>query len=112
MPLADTPFSELVRPYVNQWGAFRLTRDPINETAIRYFCEVSEDGNPVYWDDAFARQTRFGRLIAPPQAMLSFVFPPFWTPDHVAARNEQDASRFNDGPAEEPFDRISPMLEE
>ena len=112
MSQADVPFSELTRPYVNQWGAFRLTRDKINETAIRYFCEVSEDGNPVYWDEAFARQTRFGRLIAPPQAMLSFVFPPFWTPDHVADRTEQDALRFNDGPVEEPSNRIWPLLEE
>ena len=52
-------------PYLNQWGPYRLTRDPITVTDVRRFCEMVEDGNPVYWDEEVAQASRFGRLIAP-----------------------------------------------
>jgi acyl dehydratase len=54
-----TAFQEAVKPYLNKWGPYRLTRDEVTETAIRRFCEVAEDGNPVYWDADFAKTTRF-----------------------------------------------------
>ncbi len=62
-------FAEAVAPHLHEWGPYRLTRDAITETAIRRFCEVAEDGNPVYWDAEYAQTTRFGRVIAPPQSL-------------------------------------------
>ncbi|HWO93869.1 MAG TPA: MaoC family dehydratase N-terminal domain-containing protein [Dehalococcoidia bacterium] len=94
------PIEQAVAPYLNKWGPYRLTRDEVNTTAIRYFCEVAEDANPVYWDDEFARKTRFGRLIAPPQALFSMTFAPWWQPDYVAQANEEDAHRLSAGSAE------------
>lgn len=90
-------FQELCEPYLNRWGPYRLTRDPVTETAIRRFCEVAEDGNPVYWDEAFARTTRFGRVIAPPQSLFSMTFGAWWTPDHVQANLAADTAALNPG---------------
>ncbi len=72
-------------PFLNKWGPYRLTRDPITETGVRRFCEVAEDGNPVYWDEEFAKASRFGRLISPPQSLFAMTFGGWWTPGHVEA---------------------------
>ena len=97
-------FQELVRPHLNTWGPFRLTRDEVTETAIRRFCEVAEDGNPVYWDTEFAEKTRFGRVIAPPQSLFSMTFAAWWTPDFLQRRLAEDVTALNvSGPTADPF---------
>ena len=40
--------------------------DDIGRAAFRYFALATGDDNPLYHDDAFARQTRHGGIIAPP----------------------------------------------
>ena len=75
----------LAEPFLNKWGPYRLTRDPITENDVRRFCEVVEDGNPVYWDEEYARRSRFGRLISPPQSLFAMTFGAWWTPGHVEA---------------------------
>ena len=82
-------------PCLNRWGPFRLTRDEITETAIWRFCEVGEDANPVYWDKEFAAQTRFGRLIAPPQSIFAMTFAPWWTPEYLSRKIAEDAAKLN-----------------
>ena len=98
MPEAEAPavsFQEAVRPHLNQWGPYRITRDEVTETAIRRYCEVAEDGNPVYWDEEFAKSSRFGRIIAPPQSLFSMTFAPWWTPDYLQRKTAQDAAALN-----------------
>ncbi len=89
------PLHEAAHPYLNRWGPYRLTRDEVTETAIRRYCEVAEDGNPVYWDADFARQSRFGRVIAPPQSLFSMTFGAWWTPEYLARRTEAEAAAMN-----------------
>ncbi len=98
LPTAQsTAFQEAVKPLLNKWGPYRLTRDEVTQTAIRRFCEVAEDGNPVYWDDEFAKSTRFGRVIAPPQSLFSMTFGAWWTPDYIQEKTARDAAALNAG---------------
>ena len=97
---APPTFHEAVAPYLNRWGPYRLTGDEINETAIRHFCEVVEDGNPVYWDRDFAATTRFGRIIAPPQSIFSMSFAPWWAPDYIKQKTQEDTAALNGPDAE------------
>jgi acyl dehydratase len=90
-------FRAAAEPMLNTWGPFRITRDEITETAIRRFCEVAEDGNPVYWDRDFAEQSRFGRIIAPPQSLFSMTFGAWWTPDYLQEKTAADAAALNAG---------------
>lgn len=94
------PLSEAVAPLLNKRGPISITRDPINETAIRYYCEVVEDGNPLYWDEEFAKGSEYGRVIAPPQALFSMTFQPFWTPDFVKQKTAADVKAVNGGDTE------------
>lgn len=82
-------------PFLNRWGLYRLTRDPITETDVRRFCEVVEDGNPVYWDEEFAKASRFGRLISPPQSLFAMTFGAWWTPGHVEANLAAQTAALN-----------------
>ena len=91
----STSVRDAAQPYLNRWGPFRLTRDEVDKTAVWRYCEVAEDGNPVYWDEEFAKRTRFGRLIAPPQGIFSFSFGPWWTPDYVTEKTNRDAAALN-----------------
>jgi acyl dehydratase len=87
--------ADLVKPHLNTWGPYRLTRDEVTETAIRRFCEVAEDGNPVYWDSKFAESSRFGRIIAPPQSLFSMTFGAWWTPSYLDEKTSEDAHAMN-----------------
>ncbi len=93
--LSAKSFREDAEPYLNIWGPYSITRDAVTETAIRRFCEVAEDGNPVYWDREFARKSRFGRVIAPPQSLFSMTFAAWWTPDYLREKTVNDAAALN-----------------
>lgn len=95
--LTGDSFQERCRPHLNVWGPFRMTRDAVTVTAIHRFCEVAEDGNPVYWDEAFAQQTRFGRVIAPPQSLFAMTFPAWWTPTFMKKQLAADTAGLNGG---------------
>jgi len=38
----------------------------VERGAIKRFVEAVEDDNPLYWDDEYARKTRYGGVVAPP----------------------------------------------
>jgi len=38
----------------------------VEKGAIRKFADAVGDRNPLYWDEEYARSTRFGGIIAPP----------------------------------------------
>ncbi len=92
---SENTFRESIAPLLNRWGPYRLTRDEITETAIRYYCEVTEDANPVYWDADFARRSRFGRIIAPPQMLFTLTRQPWWSPEYVNHKTASDAAALN-----------------
>jgi acyl dehydratase len=91
----EITFDELCAPHLNQWSPYQITVEPVTATAIRRFCEVAEDGNPVYWDEEFAKSTRFGRLVAPPQFLWAMTFEPWWTPQFVKDQHAADLAELN-----------------
>lgn len=101
LPAIDTsiPITEAVAPYLGKWGPYRLSRDAVSPISIRHYCEVAEDPNPVYWDEEFAATTRFGRVIAPPQALYTMTFggSVWWQPEHVKEQTQRDAEALNKG---------------
>lgn len=43
----------------------------IEKGAVRRFAEAIGDPNPLYWDEAHARKSRYGGIIAPPTFLRS-----------------------------------------
>ncbi len=54
--------------------------DEVNAPMIRIFCEMAEDGNPVYWDEEFAQKTKFGGIISPPAMVITWCHYRYWKP--------------------------------
>jgi acyl dehydratase len=43
---------------------------PLTADEIHLWCEALEDWNPLYWDEEYARKSRYGGIIAPPTGMF------------------------------------------
>jgi hypothetical protein len=67
---ASDPVRESLEPFVGKpMGPPIVAPDPVNVPMIRHWVDALDDRNPVYLDEAAAKQSRFGGLVAPP-AML------------------------------------------
>ncbi len=91
----STKTREATQRYWNKPGPVTFSRAEVNAPMIWNFCEAVEDGNPVYWDEEFAKQTRFGRLIAPPQMIMTMSGGHWWAPQWL--REREQAARATDG---------------
>jgi acyl dehydratase len=54
--------------------------DKVDEAMIRHWCEAMEDDNPLYTDEEYARKSKYGGIIAPPQMVQAYCVPRLWPP--------------------------------
>ncbi len=50
----------------------------VNPAMARFWCEMVEDPNPIYFDEAYARTTRLGGSFAPPAMLFTWGMAPVW----------------------------------
>ena len=55
---------EEVTNFIGKRGDVRITE--VDKGAIRRYAEAIDDPNPLYGDDEYARNSRYGSIIAPP----------------------------------------------
>ncbi|MFC1940078.1 MaoC family dehydratase N-terminal domain-containing protein [Chloroflexota bacterium] len=55
---------EEVTGLIGKRGSIRILE--IEKGAIRKFADAVDDWNPLYWDEEYARQSKYGAIIAPP----------------------------------------------
>jgi acyl dehydratase len=82
---------EKLRPFIREKAARIWSAWPLEASAVRAYCSAVEDANPVYWDEQVAVRSRFGRLIAPPHALMSLNIDAWWLPPYL--RDEVDRQR-------------------
>jgi acyl dehydratase len=61
-------------------------RYPVEYDPIRRHCHMVEDRNPLFLDPEYARETRFGEVIAPPVMLDYFAGNGAWPPVQQGAR--------------------------
>jgi acyl dehydratase len=67
---------ERLEPYVGRpMGPPSVAPDPVNLPMIRHWVDALDDRNPVYLDEAAARASRFGALVAPPAMLQAWTMP-------------------------------------
>jgi acyl dehydratase len=64
----------------------------INEAMARFWCEMVEDGNPIYFDEEYANSTWLDAPFAPPAMLFTWGMPPVWP---EGARQESMISRLS-----------------
>jgi acyl dehydratase len=105
--MADTQVDELrerLERYVGKpMGPPSVAPDPVNVPMIRHWVDALDDQNPVYLDQQFAEQTRFGGVVAPPAMLQAWTMP--------RPRIEGIAER-GGAPGEIPRDNPIPVLDE
>jgi len=50
----------------------------VNKAMIGHWCEAMENGNPMYTDEEYARKSKYGGIIAPPEMMQTYIMAPIW----------------------------------
>jgi len=65
---------EEVTKFIGQGGDVRIFE--VEKGAIRKFADAINDRNPLYWDEEYARKSRYGAMVAPPGF---FGWPTKWT---------------------------------
>lgn len=100
-PARDTRAKDEAARYLNRPGPTTYSRAEVNAPMIWNFCEAVEDANPVYWDEEFASKTRFGRLIAPPQMIMTASSGHWWAPDYVREGERKAAEAQGESPSAE-----------
>ena len=67
---------ESLEKYVGKpMGPASVAPDPVNLPMIRHWVAALDDRNPVYLDEAFAKTTRHGGLVAPPTMLQVWSMP-------------------------------------
>lgn len=102
----STTTRDKTKQFWDQPGPTSFSRAEINAPMIWNFCESVHDPNPVYWDESFARQTRFGRLIAPPQMIMTMSGGHWWAPDYILEREKQAIEEQGESPAQRVMDIV------
>ena len=59
-------------------GPQQVAPDAVSKEMIRHWCEAMEDANPLYTDEGYAKQSKYGGIIAPPQMIQAWTFGPLW----------------------------------
>lgn len=67
-------YLELISPYIGT--SSEVLPQKAEAGAIRRFAIASLETNPIYYDEEYARTTPYGTIIAPPNFVRSFFFPP------------------------------------
>lgn len=68
----DPELPDFARPWIGQQSDPLWSPYPVSEVQIMYWCEMVEDGNPLYIDGPYARQGRHEGVIAPPQSLFTW----------------------------------------
>lgn len=76
-------------PHIGKYAPRVWSAYPLEVTAIQQFCGAVEDSNPIYWEPEIAKASRFGRVIAPPNGLMSFNIDAWWLPEHLRSGVEQ-----------------------
>ncbi len=71
---------ERVRQVIGVDGPWLDGTDEVCKPLIRHWCEAMQDTNPLYIDEEYAANSKYGGIIAPPTMLLSWSMPRLWPP--------------------------------
>jgi len=101
--------------YIGMTGRPMIAPMPLERDALRRFTQAIMDPDPVYYDDIYARSTRYGTVTAPPLYPAHAYRTPPGAPDPLRVVQEDpdsDGTAGNDGvlfglpPIDMPYKRL------
>ncbi len=66
------------RSLIGRESTPRPAPEAINHAMASHWCEMVEDANPIYHDNAYAKSTWLDDTFAPPTMLFTWAMPPVW----------------------------------
>jgi acyl dehydratase len=64
--MEDIYITPEIKALIGREGAPQTSGEPVERGEVRRFAQAVMDDDPIFWDDAYARNTRYGGVVAPP----------------------------------------------
>lgn len=80
------------RGWIGKEGDPVYAADPIDLAQIHRYCALNEDGNPLYWDEEYAKRSRFGGIIAPNAIIMVAAMGGYWQPSWMPKAKGKSAT--------------------
>lgn len=80
---------EMIDTYIGIRSEKIAGADEVCKPMIRHWCEVMEDANPLYSDEAYAKNSKYEGIIAPPTQVQVYTMNPLW-PKVERPKNEME----------------------
>jgi acyl dehydratase len=64
--MEDTYITPEIEALIGLEGHPQTCWEPVERSEVRRFAEAVMDDDPIFWNDAYAKQTRYGSVVAPP----------------------------------------------
>lgn len=74
MPISE----DVIKQYVGVESELIEGPDEVCKPMIRHWCEVMQETNPLYLDEEYAKNSKYGGIIAPPMQVQVYTMNPLW----------------------------------
>jgi acyl dehydratase len=64
--MQDTYLTPAVKALIGMEGEPQTCWEPVERSEIRRFAQAVMDDDPIFWNDAYVKTTRYGTVVAPP----------------------------------------------
>jgi acyl dehydratase len=64
--MQDTYLTPAVKALIGMDGEPQTCWEPVERSEIRRFAQAVMDDDPIFWNDAYVKTTRYGTVVAPP----------------------------------------------
>jgi acyl dehydratase len=82
--MADTYITPEIKALIGLEGEPQTCCEPVERSEVRRFAQAVMDDDPIFWNDAYVKQTRYGGVVAPPLFPLFAHRHPPGSPDPLA----------------------------
>jgi acyl dehydratase len=83
--MEDTYITPEIKALIGMEGEAQTCGDPVERSEVRRFAQAVMDDDPIFWNDAYVKNTRYGEVVAPPLFPLFAHRRPPGSPDPLAS---------------------------
>jgi acyl dehydratase len=83
--MEDSYVTPEIKALIGRGGEPQTCGEPVERSEVRRFAQAVMDDDPIFWDDAYAKNTRYGEVVAPPLFPLFAHRRPPGSPDPLAS---------------------------
>jgi|GEM_PF-64940 len=95
--------TDAVRAHIGREREEIESWDEVCRSELRRFSQAVPDPDPIYWDEEFARQTRFRGIMAPPLFPVDAFRTPPYLPDRLTEKLKEDPDFWGGPPGDARF---------